>query len=116
MTDEKWQQLVDMAQQNFKNVKLTTEDLVMDTPDGPKVQGTQDVLQFTTPGGRFQLVRENRPVVLEKKMMYTHRPGDTARAEYKLSETEFSHKLRVYKEMDGEIDEWEEVTLETLGL
>jgi len=116
MTDDKWQQLVEMAQKNFKNAKLSADDLVMDTPDGPKVQGTEDVLQFTTPVGKFKLVRENRPVVLEKKMLYSHRPGDTAHAEYKLSETEFSHKLRVYNEIDGEIDEWEEVTLDKLGL
>ena len=114
MTDDKWKDLVEMVQGNFKNVKLSTEDLIMDTPDGPKVQGTEDILVFSTPTGRFKLVRENKPVVLEKKMMYTHRPGDTARAEYKFSDTELSHKLRVYKEED--FDEWEEVTLDKLGL
>ena len=114
MTNEKWEQLVEVAQKNFKFVKLHTEDLIMDTPDGPQKQGTKDVLEFENPAGRFQVVRENRPLVLEKKMLYSHRQGDTAHSEYKLSETEFSHRIRVYKE-EG-FDDWEEVTLDKLGL
>lgn len=114
MTDERWEQLVDTANKNFRNVELLNEDLVMSTADGPQVQGTRDVLMFDTDSDRFQLVRENRPAMLEKKMHYSHRQGDTAQAEYRFSDTEFSHKLRVYRESD--IGDWEEVTLSDLGL
>jgi hypothetical protein len=112
MTEDKWQQLVEMAQKHFSSVKLTTEDLLMETPEGPKKHGTQDILVFDKGEERFKLVRENKPIVLEKKEHYSTRAGDTARTEYKFSETEFSHKLRVYKEID--FDEWEEITLEKL--
>lgn len=114
MTDEKWGQIIETAKRHFEDVSLHTEDLVAETPDGPQKQGTRNVLVFTNPVGRFKLVRENRPVVLEKKEFYTHRAGQTARTEYKLSQTEFSHKLRVYKQAGFE--EWEEVTLDKLGL
>ena len=114
MTEDKWQQLVEMAQKHFQSVKLTTEDLFMETHDGPKKHGTQDVLVFDKGDERYKLVRENKPVVLEKKEHYSTRAGDTARTEYKFSETEFFYKLRVYKE--EEFDEWEEITLENLGL
>lgn len=115
MTDEKWEQLVDMTKKNFENVELFSEDLIVETGDGPQKQGTQDVLLFDHPSeDKYKLVRENRPVVLEKKEHYSHRAGDTARTEYKFSDTEFSHKLRVFKEVDFE--EWEEVTLDRLGL
>jgi hypothetical protein len=114
MTDDKWQEIVEMAQKNFRGAKLTKEDLIMETPDGPQKQGTQDILEFEHPNGdRFKLVRENRPVVLEKKEMYSHRAGQSAQVQYKHSETEFSHRLRVFKEVDME---WEEVTLDKLGL
>ena len=114
MQDDRWQQLVEAAKKHFKNVSLTHEDLIMDTQDGPVKQGTQDILIFENPSGRFKLVRENRPVVLEKKELYSHRAGQSAQTQYKFSDTEFSHKLKVYKEAD--FDEWEEVTLEKLGL
>lgn len=115
MTDEKWEQLVDAAKQHFKNAKLTNEDLIAETADGPQKQGNQDVLVFQHPNGdTYKLVRENRPVVLEKKELYSHRAGQSAQTQYKFSETEFSHKLKVYKEMGFE--DWEEVTLDKLGL
>lgn len=115
MTNEKWEQLVEMARKNFAGVSLKTEDLAVETQDGIQNRGTQDILEFDHPaGGCYRLVRENRPVILEKKEHFSHRAGDTARTEYKTSDTEFSHKLRVYKELD--FDEWEEITLDKLGL
>ncbi|MFA5990958.1 MAG: hypothetical protein WC794_01775 [Candidatus Doudnabacteria bacterium] len=114
MQDDKWQDLVDTAQKHFKFVTLTKEDLVMDTQDGPVIQGTQDILIFTNPAGKFKVIRENKPVVLEKKELFSHRAGQSAQAQYKFSETEFSHKIRVFKEID--FDEWDEITLDRLGL
>lgn len=114
MNDEKWEQLVEMVKGSFKNVELATEPIVVQTQDGPVHQGVEDILEFDAPKGRFRLVREQKPVVLEKKEHFSHRMGDTARVEYKHSDTEFTHKLRVYKEVD--IDEWDEVTLDSLGL
>src|SRR3989344_3105243 len=115
MNDDRFQQLVEMAGKNFKNVQLSTEDLIRETEDGPIKQGTKDVLVLDHPSGvKYKMERENRPVVLEKKQHFSHRMGDTARTEYKHSETEFSHKLRVYKEVGFE--EWDEITLDRLGL
>ena len=115
MQDDRWQQLVDIAQKNFKNTRLTREDLIMESSDGPIKQGTQDILEFNhADGNRYRLIRENKPMVLEKKELYSHRAGQSAQTQYKFSETEFSHKLKVYKEM--EFEEWEEVTLDRLGL
>lgn len=115
MQDDKWQDLTEAAKKHFKNVFLRLEDLIVDTSDGPVKQGTQDVLEFDhSDGKRYRLVRENKPVVLEKKELYSHRAGQSAQTQYKFSETELSHKLKVYKEVD--FDEWEEVTLDKLGL
>jgi hypothetical protein len=115
MQDERWQQLTEMARKHFKNEQLHTEDLVVETEDGPQKRGTQDILEFEHPdGSRYRLVRENRPVVLEKKELYSHRAGQSAQTQYKFSNTEFSHKLRVYREVA--FDEWEEITLDKLGL
>ncbi len=115
MTDDKWQQLVELAEKNFRQVSVKSEKIFIDAPDGEQTeQGTEDVLEFENAAGRFQVVRENRPAVLGKKMLYSHRIGDTARTEYQVSDTELSHKLRVYKEAGD--DDWEEVTLDKLGL
>lgn len=114
MTDEKWQQLIDIAELQFKNVETKLEDLIVKTPDGPEKQGTINVLIFENQKGRYKLARENRPKILSKTQHYSHRQGDTARTEYEISDSEVTHKLKVYE--DTGFDDWEEITLDKLGL
>lgn len=114
MNNERWQQFVELAKDQFEDVEVYTEDIFVQTQDGPEQQGTKDVLSFERNGDRYVLERENKPLVLEKKMHYAKRATDTARTEYVLSDTEFTHKLRVYKEtMSGDL---EEISTEALGL
>lgn len=107
MTDDRWQEFIESAEDKFTNVGVTIEN---------NDNGSNNVVEFTLPasGDRFKVVRENRPVVLEKKQHYSHRAGDTARTEYILSDTEFSHKVKVYKE--DNYGDWEEINAESLGL
>lgn len=114
MTDERWQQFIELAKNEFDDVEISTEDLTVQTMDGPEVRGNMDILIFERDGDRYKLERENRPVVIEKKEYFAKRATDTARTEYKFSDTEFSHKLRVYKETDN--GDWEEISTDSLGL
>lgn len=114
MTNERWQQFIDLAEEQFEDVEVSSEDIIVQTEDGPEKQGTIDILTFERNGDNYKLERENRPVILEKKMHFAKRASDTARTEYVKSDTEFSHKLRVYKEnMNGD---FEEISTESLGL
>ena len=93
MQDEKWQDLVDTAQKHFKFVTLTTEDLIMDTQDGPIKTGTQDVLIFTNPAGKFKVVRENKPVVLEKRNFIPIAPDSLPRRSINFPKANFPTKF-----------------------
>lgn len=114
MTNERWEELVEGIKQKSTNYTIRHEEWEVEygeARDGASV----DILEFTQPGaGKFKLVRENTPLVLEKKHHYSHRQGDTARTEYVLSDTELSHKLKVYKEDD--YGDWQEITPAALGL
>lgn len=115
MTDERWEQFVEDGKKRFADMVVLEETWSDDR--GDEIQtGTQDAVEFTLPGttDRYRVVRENRPLVLDKKLHYSHRQGDTAQTQYILSDTELSHKLRVYKEDD--YGEWQEVTAGELGL
>jgi hypothetical protein len=112
MNNEQWEQIVENLRAQFKGVEVFEEEIEQGMEGSRGVHA--DIVIFNTPRGRFRLVRESRPVVLEKKQLYSHRPGDTARTEYKFSDTEFTHKLKLYRENDDL--EWEEVTLDQLGL
>jgi len=113
MTDERWEELMENLRGQGE-VAISNEPLFQPTGEGDKEVGTQDIAVFKRGNMKYKVVRENRPVVLGKKMTYSHRQGDTARTEYQLSDTEFSHKVRVFKEID--FDEWEEMSAENLGL
>ncbi len=116
MTDERWEQFVDMAQKNFQDVTVRTDDWEMQGDGTPRAKGTLDTLEFYHPetDDHYRVIRQNSPLVLEKKMFYSHRQGDTARSEYKTSDTEFSHKIVVFREDD--YGDWQEVRPESLGL
>jgi hypothetical protein len=114
MTNERWQQFIDLAKDQFEGVEISTEELSVQTMDGPEVRGSVDTLIFEKTGDRYKLERENRPRVLEKKEHFAKRATDTARTEYVFSTTEFTHKLRVYKETDA--GDWDEISSDSLGL
>lgn len=115
MQDDKWEALKEELKRKFKVEDEHFEDLVMQTADGPVVQGQAEVIIFESPLGKVKLVRESKPVVLDKKMFYSHQQGKAARTEYKFSDTEFSHKIKAYKwDPDasvgaGDNDEWKEI-------
>jgi hypothetical protein len=108
MQDEQWEQLKENLKGRFTVEEETQEDIIAHTQDGEVKQGFADVLIIQTPFGRIKLARENRPVVLDKKFIYSHRAGQAARTEYTFSDTEFSHKLKVYL-YDENSDGWKEI-------
>lgn len=114
MTDEKWQQLIDVAELQFQNVEIKREDLMVETPEGTRKEGTKDILIFENQAGRFKLERENTPKVTGKTMHYSHRPNTSAQVDYKFSDTEFTHRLYVFQ--DTGYNDWDEITLDKLGL
>lgn len=114
MNDERWEELKNNLKKKFSVSEEKTEDLMMDTGEGTVKQGDQNILVVATPMGEIKLVREARPLVLEKKLHYTHQQGASATTEYKFSETEKTYKLRFYKWDDDDYD-WKELKAEDVG-
>ncbi|OGE80251.1 MAG: hypothetical protein A2660_00055 [Candidatus Doudnabacteria bacterium RIFCSPHIGHO2_01_FULL_45_18] len=124
MIDEKWEALKEELHRKFKVEDEHFEDLVMQTGDGPVVQGQAEIIIFSAKGGsasggelpfsKIKLVRESKPVVLDKKMIYSHQQGKSARTEYKFSETEKSYKIKAYK-WDDYNDDWKEIDAAGFG-
>jgi hypothetical protein len=108
MQDEKWEPLKEELKRKFKVEEEGFEDLIVETGDGPVIQGKIEFMIFDSPIGRVKLTRESRPVVLDKKFIYSHRAGQAGRTEYEFSSTEFSHKVKAYK-WDDYNDQWKEM-------
>lgn len=108
MDIDKWEQLKEEIGRKFKVLEHKTEDLIVHTQDGEIKNGTADVLILETPMGQVKLSFETRPVVMDKKFIFSHRAGQAARTEYEYSDTEKSYKLRAYK-WDDLNEEWKEI-------
>ena len=114
MQDDKWEALKEELKRKFKVEDEHFEDLTVQTADGPVISGKIEVIMFETPMGKVKLTRESRPVVLDKKMIYSHQQGKSARTEYTFSDTEFSHKIKAYK-WDDNNDDWKEIDAGNFG-
>jgi hypothetical protein len=67
-----------------------------------------DFLEFTSPLGKIRLELIEKPIVLDKKTIYSHRGGSDTGVEYIYSPTERSTRLTAYKWSDDE-DDWIEI-------
>lgn len=114
MDNDKWEALKEELKRKFQVEEEGEEDLTMDTAEGTVVTGKVEFLVFETPMGKIKLTREAKPVVLDKKMFYSHQQGKSARTEYTFSETEFSYKIKAYK-YDEDLDEWKEIDASNFG-
>src|SRR5690348_8947553 len=108
MDIDKWEALKEEIGRKFEVLETKTEDLSVHTQDGEVKNGKADVLILETPMGKIKLAFEERPVVTDKKFIYSHRAGQAARTEYEYSDTEKSYKLRAYKWNDDN-EEWKEI-------
>lgn len=108
MTEEKWEQLKESMQAKFDSATIFREPLV----ENGEERGVVEVVEFEGPAGAMRIERQSKPKVLDKIYHYSHRAGDTAKVDYVLSDDEFVHTVKVFKDLDGE---WSEIDSEALG-
>ena len=96
MDQDKWGEILDRVQAQFQVLEHTTaacDDEV----------GEMETLIFENSLGKLKLTWTTRPVILDKKIVGAHRRGmSSGRYEYVYSDTEKSHKLEAFREVDGE--------------
>lgn len=115
MTDDRWKELVQMAEKNFSDFSYyPDQDLIFETEDGSEKIGSKDILEFTNPSGKFKIVRENRPALLEKKMSFSHQQGHSAKTDYIVSDTDMVHRVRFF--MEDDMGEWKEMNIHNLSM
>lgn len=74
-----------------------------------------DFVEFNSPLGKTRIEFVEKPIVLDKKTIYSHRGGSDTGVEYVFSPTEKSSRLVVLKWDDGEND-WIEVNADKLSI
>ncbi len=102
MTDEKWEAMVRQILRKFNVSEHTRGE-----PE-PRDQAVREVLLFEGPTGPMKLERVTRPLVLEKKPIYSHRAGSGMNYEFIYHPTEKTHRETLFR---WENNGWTEMDL-----
>ena len=103
---EKWENVVDNIKDKFDVEEHNSKHL--DERGGTDI----DFIIFNSPIGRVKLEFTSRPVVLDKKTIYSRRIGSGSAEEYIYSKDEKSHKMTAFKWDDNE-NEWVEINADS---
>lgn len=90
MNAEKWGEIIDLVTEKFGIIEKGKEAL----DPGP---GEGEFLIFDGPLGKMKIVREVKPVVIDKKVHSSRRIGSIATEEFIYSDTEKYERLKAYK-------------------
>ncbi|MCF7820406.1 MAG: hypothetical protein K9M44_02965 [Candidatus Pacebacteria bacterium] len=103
MTLERWQEITGNIKDNFEVLDLGKEKL--EEEDG----GTEvDYIVFDSGQGKFRLEFISKPVVLDKKTLFSKRIGSETKVDYVYSDSEKVTKMIAYRYINEE-DRWEEI-------
>lgn len=98
MNNEKWGELIDRISTQFGIVDQGRE-VLEDVPNG-----VVEFIMFQSPMGKLMLERTTKPRVLGEKSLGGSKYGAGSRIEKQYSDTETTHTIAAFKEVDGE---WE---------
>ena len=106
MNDDKWEALVGQIRRTFKVTEHTTSE-----PD-LRDKAVREVIVFDGPMGPMKLERVTRPLVLEKKPIYSGRAGAGVQYDYVLDPVEKTHRESLFR---WENNGWTEMDLSAIS-
>jgi hypothetical protein len=109
MTREKWESIKGKVLDAFTVSDKGTEHY--DEEGGVDL----DFVEFDSPIGKTRLEFVDKPIVLGKKTLYSHRGGSDTGVEYLYSPTERSARMIAYK-WDDTQDDWLEISADKFNL
>ena len=113
MTEEKWETIKSDLKDKFDIIEDRREPIELNTLKQKGLKAYKDILIFTGPLGKMKLEYIVKPVVLDKKEHYSTRIGTSAQTEFIYSEDEYTRRVDVFKEKDGN---WEKIEYNTFNL
>lgn len=102
MIEEKWIDTKAMVKDKFTVLEEGKED-IEDIPNG-----YVEYIEFESPQGKMRFEYITKPIVLDKRTLYSKLGGSASNIQYTYSKDEFSHRFEAYK-WNENIEEWEEM-------
>jgi len=96
MTEDKWKDILGMIKDSF-GIDEEYHEEIEDVPNSDI-----HVVVFNGPVGKTKLEFETKPIVEDRKTIYSKLAGAAQAVEYVYSDDEFSHKLTAFVEKNGD--------------
>lgn len=104
MSDQAWEQLVDLIDQKYHIDKHRRHTEALEGKS--KLERLHDEIEFTKDGRTYRIDRVSSPSVVETKTHYVHR-GTAQRIEHTYNPDELVHKVVFFKQSEG--GNWHEI-------
>ena len=109
MNPEKWDKIKGNVLDNMEVEE--SDSYKSDETNGAEVE----YIIFKSPLGRIKLEFITKPLILDKKTIYSNRIGSETKVEYVYSDTEKTYRLNFYK-WDEDRDGWSEIDARNFSL
>ena len=109
MNPEKWDKIKGNVLDNMEVEE--SDSYKSDETNGAEVE----FIIFKSPLGRIKLEFITKPLILDKKTIYSNRIGSETKVEYVYSDTEKTYRLNFYK-WDEDRDIWSEIDAKKFSL
>jgi hypothetical protein len=112
MKAEMWGDILDRLEDQYGKLNIEKLSDTREDDTGQKLVSDIQRVEFETAQGRMRVELVTAPMILDKKMHYTHTAGARGNVEYVLSETEKTTRIRAFR-YDEDTDEWIEINTST---
>jgi len=109
MNPEKWDKIKGNVLDNMEVEE--SDSYKSDETNGAEVE----FIIFKSPLGRIKLEFVTKPLILDKKTIYSNRIGSETKVDYVYSDTEKTYRLNFYK-WDEDRDIWSEIDAKKFSL
>ena len=109
MTDDKWTEILDKIEKSFQVEECDQYDL-----DQFQGGGKAEYIIFTGPSGRVKLIREQKPKMVGRKVISSHRIGGASHEEFQYSDAEIIDKISAYLWNEQQQD-WQSIAADVVN-
>jgi len=106
MNPEHWEDIIGKIKDKFSDATHTKEDFVIEENNlGEKIIGEQERIEFVSPVGKIRLEKIRKPMVLDKRVLYSKRIGSDIKVDRVYSDKEMVEYINIYRFNETE-NEW----------
>ncbi|MEK7580108.1 MAG: hypothetical protein AAB465_00625 [Patescibacteria group bacterium] len=98
MNPEHWEDIIEKIKNKFSDAAHVKEDFVVEENNtGEKIMGERERIEFVSPVGKIRLEKIRKPMVLDKRVLYSKRIGSDIKVDRVYSDKDMVEHINIYR-------------------